>query len=605
MIIRKEFTTTLAIAFFIVTQSSLIITAQINRQKLELKSWETLTFPIFSWLGPSSHIVSDTIFRDLSDAGFNLNWSADFFKPGTGTGIPATLEENIRMLNIAEKVGLRLLIFDKRLLFQKPLEDNYFSKLDSVISDYKNYKAFMGYILYDEPGASKFNSLAQIKDYIISHDSSHLVYINVFPNYANAETQLESPSYRDYLSDYLIKVRPQLLSFDNYPIYEGELRPLYFDNLEIIRGAAIANDIPFWAFALTTSHDLYETPNEGTLRFQLYCDLVYGAKGLQYFTYGFVPNFSHYAPTDSLGNKTPLWYLIKDINHEILKLTPVLNLLRSADVYHSFPLPQGTQPIPEDFYVQITDSVPMVVGHFINNKGTHYIMPVNRNFRQKIVTNLEFSDSVIRVFEISNLSGKEIPLMLLDSGKTAPIELRAGEGKLLRIQRKEDSFLSVSADSITIDSDLRSSTNFKIFSNLNWKVNCDQDWLSLSNYSGCDSALINLKAHPNPETEQRIAKITISNERYISRSITVIQSAIPDIKIYPNPSRSQLNILIPGSLIGSELKLYSLNGKRLFSTKINSMKILIDVTRYTEGVYLIEVVTKDATVSKKIIIKSS
>jgi hypothetical protein len=393
------------------------------------KAWEKLSFPIISWFGPSSELITDTIFQDMVDAGFTANLSFSLSK----TRPVPTREANIKMLDHARNVGLTLLIVDERIDIHSPFNSNTIEKLNSVISDYKDHPAFLGYFLCDEGGLDTFDNLSKIKNYICEKDSNHLVYINLFPNYADCEKQLHATSYKEYVSGYLSKVHPQVLSFDNYGILAGKLRSNYFENLEIIRKNSLSNKIPFWAFTLSTPHYSYAMPTVNTIRFQLFCALAYGAKGIQYFTYGVPPELSTVAPIDIKGNRTSIWYMTQSVNREILKLAPTLKLLQNIDVYHSNLLLRGTHRIPEDFYVTSIDTKPMVVGFFLKNKTIPYIMLVNRDFNNKISTVATFARSVKSIVEISKITGRELPAITPDDRSAITLRFEAGEGRLFRI----------------------------------------------------------------------------------------------------------------------------------------------------------------------------
>jgi hypothetical protein len=72
--------------------------------------------------------------------------------------------------------------------------------------------------------------------------------------------------------------------------------------------------------------------------------------------------------------------------------------------------------------------------------------------------------------------------------------------------------------------------------------------------------------------------------------------ASQDIKVYPNPVGSYLNIsnLLPGQTIS----LCSISGKELLKTKAEKTVTGIDMNKYAPGVYLIKITTNDGVVVK-------
>lgn len=385
-------------------------------------SWDSLSFPIMAWWGPPAGIVDDSVFQDMVDAGFTANLTF------------ASRDENLMMLRVAHKAGLKLSVYDSRIDPRQPVDSAAFRRLDSVIADYKDSAAFLGYHIIDEPSAAIFGNIAPIKAYLNEKDPDHLAYVNLFPNYAST-SQLGSSSYQAHVDDYMSIVRPQVLSYDFYCITTGGLRSAYYENLEIIRNAAMSNGVPFWAFTLSTPHWSFPTPTEGHIRFQLYSDLAYGAKGLQYFTYGLPPSDASItffqAPINPDGSKTPIWDMARNVNREILRLAPVLKKLTSVNVYHSLPLPQGTRGFPTDFYVTSVSGGALVAGSFTDSSGAPYLMLVNRDYSNG--ASMVFSGSVDTMAEISKETGLELPVTVRDAGNHIPLQFTAGEGRLFRI----------------------------------------------------------------------------------------------------------------------------------------------------------------------------
>ena len=306
--------------------------------------------------------------------------------------------------------------------------------IDSVIADYKDHPALFGYYLQDEPWGRQFENLAKLQRYFNTLDPAHMAYTNLFPNYVDEE-RAGYPTYEEHVAKFMEIVRPRVLSFDHYCITYSGLRERYYENLEVIRKYALQYNVPFWAFTLSTEHfDVYPLPMEGHLRFQLFSDLAYGAKGLQYFTYGHVKSEKFYtAPLDSLGNKTPVWYMAQSVNRNILAMARVLRDLRSVDVYHSKPLPAGTRAIPGDFLITGTEGAELVIGHMKNSRNEEFVLLVNRNYAEPGSTVLSVSERVKTLIETNKESGEDLPPLLPDNGKIR-LRFEAGDGRLFRIE---------------------------------------------------------------------------------------------------------------------------------------------------------------------------
>ncbi len=91
----------------------------------------------------------------------------------------------------------------------------------------------------------------------------------------------------------------------------------WYENLEQIRHYSILKNKNFWAFANATVFDLYSQPTIASLKLQMYSNLLYGAQGLQYFTYWTLDDdnwkknkFGH-AIVDSRGNSTVTYSIVQ------------------------------------------------------------------------------------------------------------------------------------------------------------------------------------------------------------------------------------------------------------------------------------------------------
>src|SRR5690606_19066743 len=119
--------------------------------------------------------------------------------------------------------------------------------------------------------------------------------------------------YSDYLDRYVRTLDPQFLSFDWYPIVrarptagdpDGAVYPLhdtcdqlpelgayimpgYFEACEAVRDTARRHELPIWSFVNAAPHAhsrwFYGPVTEGTLRFEAFTGLAYGAQVTQYF----------------------------------------------------------------------------------------------------------------------------------------------------------------------------------------------------------------------------------------------------------------------------------------------------------------------------------
>ena len=170
---------------------------------------------------------------------------------------------------------------------------------------------------------------------------------------------MKSASYVDYISKYLDSVPTDFISFDNYPLMNNKIDPGWYGNLELIRNMSILSKKKFWAFANATVFGPYRQPTVSSLKLQMYSNLLYGAQGLQYFTYWTLDDanwklnkFAH-AIVDSKGNPTVTYDLVKKTNEDIQKYASVFLDSNVDSVFHtSIQQPSDTKKlatVPQNF----------------------------------------------------------------------------------------------------------------------------------------------------------------------------------------------------------------------------------------------------------------
>ena len=384
------------------------------------------SFPIVSIYGPDKDMIHRQAFEQLRNAGFNINLS-NFNDP----------KLNLKALDVANQVGVKLILVDRRIEAVRAGKDSSFAQLDSVVADYASHPAFWGYFIQDEPGAGDFEKLAVIKRYLARKDSLHPVYINLFPTYAT-KAQLGTESYQEYVRRFISIVEPDFLSFDHYPILKYGIREDYYQNLEIVRREALANNLNFWAFTLSVPHGPYPMPEHSHIRLQLYSALAYGARGLQYFTYT-TPKIKNWDFRDAIinsdGEPTATYQYAMRINAEIRKLAPVLLRLKSTGVYHSLPVPQGCSALVPHLPVVKIEGRNILAGFFADEDNKKYLMLVNKNYLHGAMPRIHFADSVKKIIEIPRDRNAPLKISWPDSqsDKNTAILFKAGDGRLFRI----------------------------------------------------------------------------------------------------------------------------------------------------------------------------
>ena len=251
-----------------------------------------------------------------------------------------------------------------------------------------------GYYLRDEPAPRVFPGLARWSAAFRAAAPGAWAYVNLLPNYASAE-QLGGGTYEQYVEGFARTVNPPFLSYDNYSLMEGgALREGYFENLEVIRAAALRHGVPFWSIVLSNAHYGYAEPTQASLNFQVFTALAYGARGISYYTY-FTPTVGNYrlAPIDQLGQKTPTWDLVRRLNFQLLELAPTYLQFRSVNVFHHPEVPRGCRGLPSGRVIAALSGGNLLVGELEGPDGRPAALVVNKDLHRSTRFEVRFKSA--------------------------------------------------------------------------------------------------------------------------------------------------------------------------------------------------------------------
>jgi hypothetical protein len=300
-------------------------------------------------------------------------------------------------------------------------------KIAALIAETGKHPAVFGYYLRDEPPASFFSGLAKVSALIRELAPDKWPYINLFPNYATAG-QLAAPDYAAYLDQVIAACKPTTLSYDHYALLDNDsLREGFWLNLEQLAAASKKHGIPFWNIVLTVAHFNYRELAPADLRFQAYSTLLYGGRGISYFTY-VAPSVGNYrmAPIDQFGNPTETWNALRNTNLQVLKLAPTFLQLRWDDTYHFGAVPAGSHAPTEQALVR-NIAGQMAVGDFTHADGTRYVLVLNKDLKKSMPCSVQFRTPPKKVELVSAYSGQLVPF------EGEQVWLAPGQGALLKL----------------------------------------------------------------------------------------------------------------------------------------------------------------------------
>ena len=282
-------------------------------------------------------------------------------------------------------------------------------KIPEIVRRYKGNPNVWGYGVADEPVPSQFENLSEIVDKLEQLDPGKNSYINLLPE--DSPGRLQARSYQAYVEDYVETVNPPFLSVDSYPIRRDKngkiyIEDGYFNSLWEIAKTAKASSRPFWSYVLSVKHWMYPAPKEEFIRFQVFSALAFGAQGINYFTY-LMPDYDkgkgEYsdAPIDWNGNRTPTWFMVKNVNREIRNLEKVFLGAEVIDINftgNKIPsvgkkLRKPTKPLKKID----SDGAGLIVSR-LRNDCKEYMLIVNRDVENMQKVTLEFTKPVVNLF---------------------------------------------------------------------------------------------------------------------------------------------------------------------------------------------------------------
>ena len=400
-----------------------------------VKAWKQKQFIITFWSPPPA---TDEALATVAAEHYNLTW------------VP------VEGLDMAAKHGLRAMLTSD-LLKPAVLDDAAKrAELDALIERAKRHPALEAYYIMDEPGAGAFDGLGKLVAYLRERDPAHLAYINLYPTYAN-EAQLGVSAdaadrakvgypqnfagvgtndktvlaYREHVKKFIEIVKPDLISYDHYHFLKSDDGKQYFLNLALIRAAAQEANKPFLnIIQANTIEKSWRLPDAAEMRWLVYTTLAYGGRGISYFTYW---GPKSYGGLYQDGKPAPLARDVAALNAKIAQLGPALMALDSVGVYHTAPLPYGTEAIPANAPVQIVGKGEFVLGLFGASGRTTSFMIVNRSYKKPAEAVLKVAITGSKLEELDRKTGKWSASETLGPDRTVRIKLVPADGRLLRV----------------------------------------------------------------------------------------------------------------------------------------------------------------------------
>ena len=381
------------------------------------------------WCGVPERFLNAQRVGEIAEAGFTLvNAPCEATSPGY----------NRRALDLAAAAGLDVIVSDPRLSLAAVGTD-VTANVRSVVDELSGHPALLGYHLFDEPGTSRFATLAAAVAALRAQDPRRLGYINLFPDYASP-AQLGAPSYDEYVRRFIAEVSPPVVSYDHYNfLLGGADGPSFFANLDVVRARSLERGLPFWQYIQSISYVGHRATTGPEKRWAALHTLAYGGTGVLYFTYWTPPQTAEQFGEGILtreGARTAQFAEVQSINRELAAMGRHLIHATSTAVFHNGPLARGTAPRTPGAPVYIPGPAEVTVGLFRAGSDA-YALLVNRDYRAPVETDVwvATADGAPTRLDVASGQFSALPVLAREGASArVRVALSAGGGALLRLR---------------------------------------------------------------------------------------------------------------------------------------------------------------------------
>jgi hypothetical protein len=327
---------------------------------------------IGAWVSPNQEAIGKDFIETYSSGGFDWIIAHDAL---------AGSKNREMLLRDCDRYGVELI-----------LGDGAYENPAVATAEYFDHPCFAGTYVTDEPGTDQYDQLAEICNTYYQETGGKLPYINLLPMYANAAQLKYGASaaaieyydsdpdlFKSYCDAFCEKFDAPYICTDIYPLdwIKGKRATYkdYCESINVIAASAREHAKEFWCciqtFAWVPSK---RTPTESEFRWQSYCMMSFGCKGLLCWTYaGYNPEYPSLITVD--GKRTNAWYDAATVFKEIRNVSDAFIRYKSLGAlahhctddtpYLKFSNPVRTFPTIE----QIQCDDPLLIGCFAQKDG--------------------------------------------------------------------------------------------------------------------------------------------------------------------------------------------------------------------------------------------
>jgi hypothetical protein len=382
------------------------------------------------WAGPPGKFTTLERYQEIKDANFTVAFPVLY---------GSSREANMAMLDHCQKLGMKAIIYDNRMVASIEGSADRKKALDEMVRDYKDHPALLAYSITDEPAAGAFDGLAEVVAYLKQIDPKHPGYINLLPTWARQIphpdgnkklSYLGTATYEEYVRTFVQKVKPAWLCYDNYGMLKHGDRGDFHENLETVRKVALEANIPFWNITLVTQHGDFRVLTEPELRFEAMQTLAFGARGLVWFTYWSPQGIDTgtkwtEAMIDENGNRTDHYEMVRAINADVLAIGRELKNAKNVGLVQrekGKSVETGETPLK-------LDGGDVSVGVFAAPEGRRLALVANRDYKANAKVNVavDTQGAKLERFDVAQRVWRSA-----SDGASVELQLAPGAAELLR-----------------------------------------------------------------------------------------------------------------------------------------------------------------------------
>lgn len=391
---------------------------------------------IGAWVSPRAWPVDEDFVKTYSAGGFD--WII-------ARGALARADYRDKLLRDCDRYGVELI-----------LDDGAYKNPAVAATAYADHPSLAGTYVTDEPGTDQYDELSAICRAYRQETGGKLPYINLLPMYSNAAQLKRGASaapieyydpdpvrYKQYCDLFCEQFDLPYICTDIYPLnwadgtratYSG-----YCEAINVIASSAREHGKDFWCCIQTFGWSPDKrTPTESEFRWQSYCLLSFGCKGLLCWTYaGYSPEFPSLLTVD--GKRTNAWYDAAAVCQEMRRISDAFVRYQSLGAFahhgaEDAPYLRFSHPLDSFPTIrQIDCDDPLLVGCFAAREGAGAAFTVVNMSELEAVKTVEVGLRLEGARVVAWPRGQRT-VLAPDADGAYHLTLASGEGVLVEVE---------------------------------------------------------------------------------------------------------------------------------------------------------------------------